>query len=105
MICFNQRLWNLLIKDLMTIFQKKLGNAINKSGITYNTLLIPAEIRSGASIRLRSNTKKGDDLSVASYLHYIRTLISDIKASYPQFSNTLDLQRQTKSEIETINLQ
>lgn len=61
----------------------------------YN-LLCPKEISSGASIRLRTNKsnnkkKNSKPLSVAAYLHYIRTLINDIKASYPSFSQMNDL--------------
>jgi len=59
--------------------------------IPFNELLMPDEIRSGASIRLRSALKKEEKLSVASYLHYIRSLISDIKATYPSFSKMSDL--------------
>ena len=52
--------------------------------------LKPEIIRSGASIRLRSD--ESTHLAPANYIHYIKNIINEVKQSYPHYKQNTDLE-------------
>ncbi len=68
---------------------KKLLNLYNGEHILYKYLK-PEIIRSGASIRLRS--EDNTCLTPANYIHYIKNIINEVKQSYPNYKQVSDLE-------------